>query len=488
MNKERTLKGKKVLKIVLFSLLGVVAALVIVLVLTLRKEWNRTTYFENTKINGINVSDKTPAEILTVLAADYSTPSVHVTEGDSDTEEAVFTLPQLGYEVDKDQLLDYLNIALQKQKSSISVLMDSMMNGNAFRVTIPFTSDEAKLEAAVTVSALKDARVDNQDAELVYDEVSKTYSITPAVQGTHLEDASLQKLVKESADSMVADVSAGIEDTTVKITPDLYIKPDINSDDPVLNMKMNTYNAYDKAVITYDFGDQTQVLDWNTIRDWVFFDEGQGYLSEDSIRTYVNQLAANYNTIYYTRTFTTTGGQTLTFSDSQNGYGYLVDEDGEYQQLLSDIQSNTQVEREPVYTYSGIGRSGRNDMLEYVEIDITKQHLWFYKNGSLVVESDVVTGNVAKKTETATGIYPVAYKESPAKLIPSNEKNGTDVKYWMPFYDGQGLHDASWRSAFGGNIYQTNGSHGCVNLPPAVAATIFENLDTGCPVVLYKEG
>ena len=56
----------------------------------------------------------------------------------------------------------------------------------------------------------------------------------------------------------------------------------------------------------------------------------------------------------------------------------------------------------------------------------------------------------------------------------------------MPFYDGQGLHDASWRTAFGGNIYQTNGSHGCVNLPPAVAATIYENIDTGTPVILYK--
>ena len=93
---------------------------------------------------------------------------------------------------------------------------------------------------------------------------------------------------------------------------------------------------------------------------------------------------------------------------------------------------------------------------------------------------------MAKKTETQTGIFPIAYKESPATLIPANETNGTPVQYWMPFFDGQGLHDATWRSSFGGNIYQTNGSHGCVNLPPAVAEVIFNNVDTGAPVVLYK--
>ena len=60
------------------------------------------------------------------------------------------------------------------------------------------------------------------------------------------------------------------------------------------------------------------------------------------------------------------------------------------------------------------------------------------------------------------------------------------MQYWMPFVYGQGLHDASWRSAFGGNIYQTDGSHGCVNLPPQVAATIYDYIDAGFPIILYK--
>ena len=56
----------------------------------------------------------------------------------------------------------------------------------------------------------------------------------------------------------------------------------------------------------------------------------------------------------------------------------------------------------------------------------------------------------------------------------------------MPFYDGQGLHDADWRSSFGGNIYVTNGSHGCVNLPPQAAAAIYAEIDEGMAIILYQ--
>ena len=55
----------------------------------------------------------------------------------------------------------------------------------------------------------------------------------------------------------------------------------------------------------------------------------------------------------------------------------------------------------------------------------------------------------------------------------------------MPFNGGIGLHDANWRKTFGGTIYKTNGSHGCVNLPPAVAKTIYENISAGDPVLCY---
>ena len=59
------------------------------------------------------------------------------------------------------------------------------------------------------------------------------------------------------------------------------------------------------------------------------------------------------------------------------------------------------------------------------------------------------------------------------------------VTYWMPFNGGIGLHDATWRSRFGGSIYYYSGSHGCVNLPYSAAADIYSIVEAGMPVVCY---
>ena len=467
--------------------LGICAALVVALIVLvcvyLGKEWNRTTYFKNTTIDGYDVSEMTPDEVVPILKNAFTAASVSLKEGDR--EEAVWSLEDLGYTVDEAALKTAANEAMQKQKSSIPVLIDSMMNGNAFEIEVPFLKNAGALASAVTVSALADERIANKNAEMTYDKESKTYSIIPEIQGTQLNDADIQHLVQLAVDDVIGGTTPE-EDITVQVPQEMSLVPDVLSTDAELNMKVNTYNAYDKAVITYVFGEEKETIDWDTISNWIVFENGEGYLSEEKLREYVMTLGQKYNTIYYNRSFNTSVGTTIQFGETENNYGYLIDEEGEYQQLLADIQGNSETEREPVYAYTGIDRSGTDDMRTYVEVNISMQHLWFYKEHALVIVGDVVTGCVAKKTETQTGIYPIAYKESPATLIPSNETNGTPVTYWMPFYDGQGLHDANWRQAFGGQIYQTSGSHGCVNMPRYLAETIFNQAPTGTPVVLYK--
>ena len=473
----------KVIKWCLGICAALVVALIVIVCIYLGKEWNRTTYFKNTTIDGYDVSEMTPDEVVPILKNAFTAASVSLKEGDR--EEAVWSLEDLGYTVDETALKAAANEAMQKQKSSIPVLIDSMMNGNAFEIEVPFLKNAGALASAVTVSALADERIANKNAEMTYDKESKTYSIIPEIQGTQLNDADIQHLVQLAVDDVIGGTTPE-EDITVQVPQEMYLVPDVLSTDAELNMKVNTYNAYDKAVITYVFGEEKETIDWDTISNWIVFENGEGYLSEEKLREYVMTLGQKYNTIYYNRSFNTSVGTTIQFGETENNYGYLIDEEGEYQQLLADIQGNSETEREPVYAYTGIDRSGTDDMRTYVEVNISMQHLWFYKEHALVIEGDVVTGCVAKKTETQTGIYPIAYKESPATLIPSNETNGTPVTYWMPFYDGQGLHDANWRQAFGGQIYQTSGSHGCVNMPRYLAETIFNQAPTGTPVVLYK--
>ena len=55
----------------------------------------------------------------------------------------------------------------------------------------------------------------------------------------------------------------------------------------------------------------------------------------------------------------------------------------------------------------------------------------------------------------------------------------------MPFYGGYGFHDASWRSKFGGSIYNYSGSHGCINLPKSKAGTLYDLIDKEVPIVIF---
>ena len=119
----------------------------------------------------------------------------------------------------------------------------------------------------------------------------------------------------------------------------------------------------------------------------------------------------------------------------------------------------------------------------YVEIDLSSQKLWLYKDGERIVTTNLVSGSVAEGHRTPTGVYSIYAKQTDRYL--SGEGYRSWVNYWMPFLGGYGLHDASWRSSFGGTIYHYDGSHGCVNLPSSAAKKVYNNVSVGTKVILY---
>ncbi len=120
----------------------------------------------------------------------------------------------------------------------------------------------------------------------------------------------------------------------------------------------------------------------------------------------------------------------------------------------------------------------------YVDVDITNQTVTYILNGEAVLSSPCVTGCVSKHRSTPTGIFATTGHVKGTYLIGPTWKNWVD--YWMPFYGGCGLHDATWRNSFGGSIYQTNGSHGCVNLPHDVAQQLFDMIGIGTVVIVHE--
>lgn len=119
----------------------------------------------------------------------------------------------------------------------------------------------------------------------------------------------------------------------------------------------------------------------------------------------------------------------------------------------------------------------------FVVVDISSQKLTLYHNNEILVETDIVTGQ-KYEYDTPTGIYGIRKKTMDTYL--TGEDYFAHVDYWMPFNGGIGLHDADWRSKFGGTIYEKNGSHGCVNVPPKYADDVFYNIEKGTKVLVQK--
>jgi len=119
----------------------------------------------------------------------------------------------------------------------------------------------------------------------------------------------------------------------------------------------------------------------------------------------------------------------------------------------------------------------------FVVVDISSQKLTLYHNNEIIVETNIVTGQ-QYEYDTPTGIYSIRKKTTDTFL--TGEDYFTHVDYWMPFNGGIGLHDASWRRKFGGTIYEKDGSHGCVNIPPEYADDVFYNVDKGTKVLVQK--
>ena len=465
-------KGVKMALIVMLCLIGIGIG---ALGYYLYEQANSGLFFENTRINGYDMTGKTAKEAMLILERDYSAPKLELKEG-SETA-LTLTLEQMGYTVDEMELLDELKSCMREQNVR---LLFSLMGGNEFEVDIPFEFDEDTFNEAVSASNFSIPRTASADASLEFN--GTEYYIEPEVYGNEMDDADLRVMVKDYADKLVEEKRPQ-KDGTLEIPESFYFLPAVTQDDSEMNTMMGIYNSYCKAKITLTFGEQKEIVDWKMVQTWLNIEGGEATLNEEAVYNYVYELASRYDTLYYARDFTAHDGRTIHYESSD--YGYQIDRDAEAQQLIQDIYANTAVEREPVYAVKGYKRNGRDDIDgTYVEANLTQQHLWFYIDGELVVETDFVSGLPRDGRETATGVFMIPYKKSPETLTGDTWEE--EVTYWMPFHDGQGLHDAPWRNEFGGNIYQSGGSHGCINLPPAAAAVIYENMQERMPIFLYK--
>ena len=266
---------------------------------------------------------------------------------------------------------------------------------------------------------------------------------------------------------------------------------------PKSDSVLDDLNSFISAKITYQLPDgEEYVLDASTLYTWLVQDDEGNYIKDEDIwnqnveEFVTNQLSPLANTVEKSREFKPTGKNTTTFVEGGN-YGYLVDKDAEIQKLKEELENQEIVNREPCYQKTEVSSENYGLGESYVEIDLTRQKVWVYVDGNLEIETDCVTGCINNGHETPTGIFTLTYKTKDKILrgekLPSGEyEYESHVDYWMPFNGGIGLHDASWRDTFGGDIYINNGSHGCINLPIKEAEKLYSIINSDMPIIVYK--
>lgn len=423
-------------------------------------------YF-GSKINGMDVSGKTVEEIKAQMTSELNRYTLTIKERGGKDEKLKASDINLMYKSDK-QLRNF------KDNQNPLKWGLSIFNSKNYNLTSDISYDKDLLTKQVeNLACLAESNI-TQPKEPIIKYENNTYVIIDEIKGTKIDKDVLLK--------RVTDAVSKKESTLDLESANCYINPKYNSKSQNVIKAKDMLTKYASTKVTYTFGNDTETLSGSKISKWLSYDSNFNVtLDEAKVKQYVLNLAYTYNTAGKTRNFKSSSGNIISVGGGD--YGWSINTYTESQKLIDTIKAGQTITKEPAYNQKAVSHDSNDIGNTYVEVDMTKQHLWFYKNGSLVVEGDVVTGNVSANHTTPGGIYRLKAKERNATL--KGQDYSSPVSYWMPFNEGIGIHDATWRTEFGKQIYLTQGSHGCVNAPFNVAETIFENIEVGTPIVCY---
>lgn len=445
----------------------ILIALLLLIYLLISLYFTKHSFF-NTVINGVDVSLKAQEEVEDIIRRHVKDYKLQLVERTGDVEEIIGR--DIGMKFNKKNSIGKVYSGQNSLK-----WITSLFKHERYYVDDLFVYNKEDLENKINrLNCLNTDIIEPQNVSFKY--TNGSYETIEEVYGN--------KIIK---DKLSEDIKMSILKGARKLDLNenlCYENPRYTlSSDKILETK-NTLNKYVKANITYRFGSEKEILDGNIINKWLSVDENlETVISEIEVMKYVRELSEKYDTVGIARNFKTSLGKIVEVNGGL--YGWKINREAEAEALLENIKLGNVSEKEPIYTQKALYRAENEIGNTYVEVNITRQYLWFYKNGEIITQGAVVTGNPNRGQSTVLGTYMLNYKLKGATLTgPGYE---TSVTYWMPFFGNIGIHDASWRYSFGGEIYKQRGSHGCINTPMYLAKTIFDNIEEGTPIICYEE-
>lgn len=377
----------------------------------------------------------------------------------------------------------YFNFELNSANPLLGILSKQKVNDEnkkEYNLTDLYNVDEEIVKSylsSLSIFTDKNTNKEPVNAYLEWDEDKSEFYIVPEVYGNKLD-------FDEAYNYLLNALRNG--KTVIDFREITDITPEITANSIELKEQKEDINKIVATTVEYKLhnGD-TYKLDAKTIKDWVTRDDNGNYSIdlESNVTKFIDKLAKKAKYKITSTKFNATGLGEISVSFGRTTYAN-ADKEKEIERLTKQLESKKSAKFEVIYEplpdYTKIDT--------YVELDLSRQRVWMYVNGECVLETPCVTGNVAQGYSTPAGIYYLTYKTMNATLEGYNYDGSTystPVTYWMPFNGGIGFHDATWRGSFGGNIYMTNGSHGCVNLPYWAASTLYSYINTSIPIILY---
>ena len=433
----------------------------------------KDVFMVNTWINGIYCTGKTVDEVNTELLLQTKAPFITIISPNGDNE--VINMAEMSYHV------DYLeSLEAHKKNQNVWKWPLYLLNKKDIEILPKRTWNEEHLKKKIL------------SLELVQKEIPELLQvrIIMSEQGYELSDNLYQVLQPELlAEYVNASFKNGEYIVEMKESG-AYLDTEPTSEQMETRKRWEKLQEFLDCGIVYDMGTEKIALTKEHTSHFVLKDgSGNFWMDENGdfqidtkgIEHFVAELAAEYNTCDSTLSFQTTRGETVEVKYVT--YGTEIDTKAEVEYLKSAFAEKVKEMHVPAYLQEGYVR-GKNDIGNtYIEVDMGNQKLYAYKEGQLLLETDIVTGNMKRKWSTPEGVNYVYAKQK--KRVLRGQGYATPVDFWMPVKGSIGLHDADWRKEFGGDIYLTNGSHGCVNIPPEIMPIIYEEYEIGTPVIMF---
>lgn len=431
-------------------------------------------FIYGTWINGIYCTGRSIQEVNDELVKDFTYDGVTVE--DKDGGRYVISAEEISYQFDFKKALE-----IYQKRQNPWMWIDSLSGGHRVEL-IPVVSYDQK--------AFESCFADLPFCQNERTEKERRVAICRTPQGYELVNERTDVLFTEKARAVVLAAIESSESEVSLVEEGCYHDLELTAQMRETLEIWNKLERFQDCGIVYRMGEEEIPVDASVVCDWIaldnngrfLFDESGGFqLKEDAIEDFVKALAAKYDTVGASRQFLSTRGDVVTVEGGL--YGNKIDQEAEKAYLTQAFYAGKREVHEPVYTQEAWKKGSEDIGSTYIEIDMGEQKMYYYVDGVLTIDTPIVTGNTSRRMGTPSGVNFVYAKQENRILRGANYASHVD--FWMPVKGNIGIHDAAWRGKFGGTIYQTNGSHGCINTPRAAMEQLFDMAEVGTPVVMF---